>query len=481
VVSQSNEIATATITVQKDANANYFPTFSESPSNLTFGIQCSFMNPYGGCELPAGTNSDTLTFYKISGASNTTPLQQETVFIVTPMGTASGDCNGAPSTCNIPGPSASLDVLPAILSLETPTVIPAGSSTLVQGGLNAPPQSAECQGSSCYGEIWLQTTDSGLTFKSTVDGGTFIQIPTSSQFGGAGSTTGTIYFNTDWVTQPTQATINGTYIVSGAEPTAQWNVTISPAGTELDLADCACDNTAGAPINLANGNGWIKQTDYSLPGLGGGITVERTWNSLWTTVGGAVQQAGMFGDSWRSTYEERLQIVSSNTVRYWKADGSSWVFSGSSGSYTIAAPYNVNASLSYSSSTLLYTMTLVDGSQKIFNAAGSLTSIIDRNGNQTNISYDSSHRITQVTDAANRSITFTYGDATNPNQTTSLQDSVGTIASYAYDSSSHLSKVTYADNSAYQFSYDANGQFWALRMFREKQLNLTPMTARGVH
>jgi hypothetical protein len=38
---------------------------------------------------------------------------------------------------------------------------------------------------------------------------------------------------------------------------------------------------AGRPIQLASGNTYIDQTDISLPGLGGGLTLRRRWNSTW--------------------------------------------------------------------------------------------------------------------------------------------------------------------------------------------------------
>lgn len=39
--------------------------------------------------------------------------------------------------------------------------------------------------------------------------------------------------------------------------------------------------SAGAPISLATGNTYIQQTDIRIPGLGGGLTLARTWNSKW--------------------------------------------------------------------------------------------------------------------------------------------------------------------------------------------------------
>lgn len=41
-----------------------------------------------------------------------------------------------------------------------------------------------------------------------------------------------------------------------------------------------CEKGCGSPINLTNGNVWITERDYSVPGLGGGIELTRTWNSL---------------------------------------------------------------------------------------------------------------------------------------------------------------------------------------------------------
>src|SRR5262249_33911469 len=85
---------------------------------------------------------------------------------------------------------------------------------------------------------------------------------------------------------------------------------------------------AGGPINLINGNTWIEQQDFALPGLGGGLELTRTWNSTWPSLiawpgGPAMDTSGMFGHSWRSTYEERLQTLTGGITKYWRADGNS--------------------------------------------------------------------------------------------------------------------------------------------------------------
>ncbi len=60
----------------------------------------------------------------------------------------------------------------------------------------------------------------------------------------------------------------------------------------------------GHPIDLATGNTFITQTDLALPGLGGGLVLTRTWNSIPSSV--YASGPHMFGLNWQSTYEDRL-------------------------------------------------------------------------------------------------------------------------------------------------------------------------------
>jgi hypothetical protein len=73
----------------------------------------------------------------------------------------------------------------------------------------------------------------------------------------------------------------------GTQGTA--NVTVTAVGSPYELpsqdpdAPCPTGNCSGAgqPINVTNGNTYIPQQDYFMPGIGGGFTLTRTWNSLW--------------------------------------------------------------------------------------------------------------------------------------------------------------------------------------------------------
>ena len=84
-------------------------------------------------------------------------------------------------------------------------------------------------------------------------------------------------------------------VFSNGSPENGSNIGVCPAH--------ACN--AGAPINIVDGNVWIDERDYSVPGLGGGLNLTRVWNSRWAYASPPVL-AGMFGYFWRSTYEEMI-------------------------------------------------------------------------------------------------------------------------------------------------------------------------------
>ncbi len=248
------------------------------------------------------------------------------------------------------------------------------------------------------------------------------------------------------------------HVTSGQ--TSIHDVYLVPAGFNPDLGPCDenhCEHNAGHPINLTNGNVWVQQRDYSLPGLAGGLELLRTWNSLWR-VNINIETAGMFGDSWRSTYEERLNSLAPNYLRYWRSDGSSWLFVYDSvlQSWSVVSPPNERAWIVFNSGTGVYTLSFLDGTSRTFKNISNgirLTGIIDRNGNQTTVTHDGIGRTSQVTDAAARSLTFTYPNS-SVRQVSSMSDATGVIATYTYGASNRLAQVTYADNTFITFNYD---------------------------
>jgi len=198
-----------------------------------------------------------------------------------------------------------------------------------------------------------------------------------------------------------------------------------------------CPECAGSPIRLANGQTFIEQTDLSIPGLSNGLNLVRTWISIraWPASQSPLQP-GIFGGNWRSTYEERVFLGNDGYLRYARGDGSIWSFGGGYPGWAVVAPRNAGATLVQQPDSwppVRWVLTLKNGEHRFFDInSGSLTTIIDRNGNTTQLTYDGLNRLVTVTDPASRSLTFTYASNTSY-LVTGVTSSVGLSLSYAYD------------------------------------------------
>lgn len=85
-----------------------------------------------------------------------------------------------------------------------------------------------------------------------------------------------------------------------------------------------------------------------------------------------------------------------------------------------------------------------------------LTKIQDPQGNSIQLSYDSSLRLTSLTDATNRITTFSYEIASQPLQVTKITDPFGRSAALTYDSTGRLTSITDIIGLKSEFTYDAN-------------------------
>jgi YD repeat-containing protein len=204
---------------------------------------------------------------------------------------------------------------------------------------------------------------------------------------------------------------------------------------------------------LADGNTSIEQTDVRLPGLGGGLVFTRTWNSKWQGLDPLIVP-GIFGGAWRSTFEERVYLGRGNYMKYLRGSGEFWSFGYNYGVWSPAAPATASATLIQGATSWI--LTFQNGEKRTFDATtGNLLSISDRNGNTTQIAYDSSHRLYTVTDPAGRTLTFTYGSPTSY-LVTGVSSSVGGLSlTYSYDSNGRLTQVTNPDLSTINYTYNA--------------------------
>lgn len=166
-----------------------------------------------------------------------------------------------------------------------------------------------------------------------------------------------------------------------------------------------CAAMAGGSIDPATGDTNIAETDVSNPGLGGGLTLARSWNSV-SFEGTA--QLGMFGLRWTSNFEESVFGGGDGFMKYLRADGGIWSFGFTGGRlYSVVGPANKTATLTQG--PVNWTLAFENGEQRAFDlTTGKLLSITDRNGNTTTLSYDASYRVAKVTDPASRHLYFTY-------------------------------------------------------------------------
>jgi YD repeat-containing protein len=209
---------------------------------------------------------------------------------------------------------------------------------------------------------------------------------------------------------------------------------------------------------------------------------------MWPSTQSAFQ-VGLFGPNWRSNYEERVFLGSDNYMKYARGDGSFWSFGANGSSLSVAAPANVNATLSQGSS--YWTIAFQNGEQRLFdNASGNLISIIDRNGNTTQLSYDAVGRLVTVTDPVSRHLYFSYANGSSL-LVTGVSSDVGLSLTYAYDSQGRLTQVTEPDSSTLSFQYnsqslvtavtDSNGKILESHTYDSSGRGLTSSQANGVN
>ena len=90
-----------------------------------------------------------------------------------------------------------------------------------------------------------------------------------------------------------------------------------------------------------------------------------------------------------------------------------------------------------------------------------LSTITDPQGNNLTLSYDSSMRITSLTDAAGEKTTLTYGLSSDPLKVTQVTDPFGRSATFTYNSSGQLASSTDVLGITSQFTYQSGGDFIA--------------------
>ncbi len=219
-------------------------------------------------------------------------------------------------------------------------------------------------------------------------------------------------------------------------------ITVAPGAPPAPSAP----SSVGGPVNVTNGNMYLKQTDINVPSSAGEpIDLTRSYNSR-------SQATGMFGVGWSSPYDEKIVYIDTLNRKLLMPDGRAVYFSkqplldgsGYTDYFTCVTPGFVGT-LSLGSGGD-YTLVFKSGAKHHFNSDGKLDWQKDRNNNQTTLTYSGGY-LTGVTDTFNRTLTLT-----NPSGLVTQTNFAGLVANYAYTPGPDgplLQSVTYADGSKY--------------------------------
>jgi YD repeat-containing protein len=213
--------------------------------------------------------------------------------------------------------------------------------------------------------------------------------------------------------------------------------------------------SVGNPINPLTGNKNQQEIDYNGPGAFA-LRFDRYYSS--SMAGGAVVANANLSVTWNHSYarsiSNRSALPDAATMR--RGDGRLLYFQFAGGLWRPDAdvPVKLERLVDGGGATTGWRYTSESDEVEIYDAAGRLVSIANREGLTQTLTYDAQGRLFQVTDAWGKQLTFAY-DASN--RISTLTDPAGGIYTYAYDASARLASVTYPGGAVRTYLYELGG------------------------
>lgn len=199
-----------------------------------------------------------------------------------------------------------------------------------------------------------------------------------------------------------------------------------------------------AGVNVNNGNFYIAYTDMFVATKGLNIDVTRTYNSRSNYV------KGYFGVGWSSEFEGYLNFEKSeisyfeggggNVVRFHVTGKDAWANSvyGPQVIKKIGANYQLLAA---------------NGKSLVFDKAGKLFQVVDRNKNHLDLVYAKDGRLEMLKDNFNNQVKISWGTFGQHLRITALE--IGeTKARYKYSPTGDLTEATGADAMPFGYEFD---------------------------
>jgi RHS repeat-associated protein len=199
-------------------------------------------------------------------------------------------------------------------------------------------------------------------------------------------------------------------------------------------------------VSIASGAFSHGNVDLSIPGKGIPLEFGRYYSAA-PTLNRATEFAPI-GYGWTHSYAIRLTFPESDKVTV-HFPTSNTTFAKVNNVYT--PPPGVYHTLVKNGDNT-YTLTTKEDIDYNFSSAGKLTSIVDRNGYTTSLTYDgTTGKLTTVTDAASRTLSFSYTNG----RVSEIEDPIGRTVEFGYNSSTgDLTSVTDVKGGTTTYEYD---------------------------
>ncbi len=201
-------------------------------------------------------------------------------------------------------------------------------------------------------------------------------------------------------------------------------------------------DNGGDPVSLITGAITHNHTDIQVPGKGIPLEFTRTYSS------GGLPMQGRLGYGWTDNYNSRLTIFDDGSVSVRYPNGSGAFFTNNSG--TLTPPQGVNDALVKNGDNT-YTLTTPAQVKLNYDTTGKLTSIKDRNNNNTTLAYNGSGYLSTVTDPGGRQLTFTSDGS---GRITLITDPLTRTVGFSYDANGDLATVTDVKGGTTTYTYD---------------------------
>jgi len=192
--------------------------------------------------------------------------------------------------------------------------------------------------------------------------------------------------------------------------------------------NCQGENYTNNPCNVATGNKYRSETDYSNGVLG----FTRHYNSqfLYTTD---------YGVGWRSSYQREIIKTSDSSLVIVSPAGRGETWQKVNDVWQGDADTNV----ALVETATGYRVTLQNSAFDDYNSSGQLVSQTDTNGHQQILSYNANGQLETVSNQYGQALTFDYTDG----RLSSITDALGEVIVYQYQANGNLEEVIYPDDT----------------------------------